>query len=621
MITLDEKLKRLPEKPGVYIMKDEYDEIIYVGKAINLKNRVRQYFQSSKSHTSKVIAMVQRICDFEYIITDSELEALILECNLIKKHRPRFNIMLKDDKHYPYIKVTMNEDYPRIFVTRDIKKDGARYFGPYTDSNAVHKTIELIKKLFQVRNCNKNISRIMGKERACLNYHIGRCLAPCQGNISIEVYKDMMKSICLFLDGKSDELIKSLYEKMSVASDNLDFEKAAEYRDQINAIEKVNEKQRMISSALLDQDVIAFAKDSDETCVQVFFIRGGKLIGREHFFLTGTDDANSNKDILTSFIKQFYTDSPFIPREIILQEEIDEINIIESWLQSKKGTKVNIVIPKRGEKHKLIELVCKNAEETLKLFMDKSKNEYEKTVGAAKTLASILSIDNDLERIEAYDISNIKGVDSVGSMIVFESGKANTKQYRRFKIKSVEGQNDYESMREIVERRIIHGFEEMEKLKNEGKDIKEGKFSKFPDLFMIDGGLGHVNSVMPILQKHNLKIPVCGIVKDDRHRTRGLIYKGEEIIIKKDTNVFRLISAIQDEAHRFAITYHKSLRAKKTIESELDKIPSIGSTRKKALIMHFGSFDKIKKASIDELCKVQGISEKLAAIIFHYFNS
>lgn len=623
MLTLEDKLKNLPEKPGVYIMRDEYNEIIYIGKAISLKNRVRQYFQSSRGHTPKVRAMVERIRDLEYIITDSELEALILECNLIKTHRPHYNILLKDDKHYPYIKVTMEDDYPRIMITRSIKKDGSKYFGPYTDSDAVHKTIELLKNLFPIRSCSKNIEKVQGKERPCLNYQIKRCLAPCQGNVNIAEYKEMMKDVCTFLDGKVDDLLSALEGKMEKAAEGLDFERAADLRDQINAVKRINQKQKIISSALLDQDIIAFAKENSEACVQVFFIRGGKLIGREHFFLTGAernDDEESHMEILSSFIKQFYAETSFVPKEIILQEQIDEINIIESWLSSKRGSKVKIVVPQKGEKHKLVEMVCKNAEDALQLFIDKNKKDIGKTIGACRELAEYLCLDKVLDRIEAYDISNIRGVDSVGSMIVFQDGRPSTKEYRRFKIKTVDGSNDYESMREIIERRIVHGQNEIKKLEAEGKDLTLGKFSILPDLIMIDGGLGHVNAVIPILEAHNINIPVCGIVKDDKHRTRGIIYQGDEIKIPIASNAFRLITNIQDEAHRFAITYHKSLREKSTVKSILDDIPGVGMARKKALIKHFGSVEKIKRASAKEISEVKGINEALAIEIYNFLS-
>ena len=620
MISLEDKLKNLPEKPGVYIMRDQYNEIIYIGKAINLKNRVRQYFQNSKNQYPKVAAMVERITDLEYIITDSELEALILECNLIKKHRPKYNVMLKDDKQYPYIKITVKEDYPRLLIVREIKKDGAKYFGPYTDVTAVNRTIDLLKGLFPIRYCNKNISRAIGKERPCLNYHIKKCIGPCQGNVSKEQYRELIDSIIMMLEGKQEQVLKQLEEKMHQAAENLDFEKAAEIRDNMNSLIKIAEKQKVISSALIDQDIIAFALNESESCIQVFFVRGGKLIGREHFLIEDTKLSDS-KEILSSFIKQYYGSDALIPREIILQEEIDEINIIERWLSDKKGGRVKLVVPQRGEKQKLIEMVGRNAEDTLRLLIEKQKNDTEKTMGACRELKDILELNAVPERIEAFDISNIQGVLNVGSMIVFEQGKPNNRNYRRFKIKSVEGANDYESMREIIERRFAHGLKEREELEAEEKDFELGRFSLFPDVIMLDGGVGQVNAVLPVLRELNINIPVCGMVKDDKHRTRGLIYNGREIELPKGSKVFRLISAIQEEAHRFAISYHKSLRSKTSVKSALDDIPGIGPARRKALLKSFGSLKNIKKASLEELEKVQGMNRKAAEVVYNFFNS
>ncbi len=620
MISLEDKLKNLPEKPGVYIMRDQYIEIIYIGKAINLKNRVRQYFQNSKNQYPKVAAMVERITDLEYIITDSELEALILECNLIKKHRPKYNVMLKDDKQYPYIKITVKEDYPRLLIVREIKKDGAKYFGPYTDVTAVNRTIDLLKGLFPIRYCNKNISRAIGKERPCLNYHIKKCIGPCQGNVSKEQYRELIDSIIMMLEGKQEQVLKQLEEKMHQAAENLDFEKAAEIRDNMNSLIKIAEKQKVISSALIDQDIIAFALNESESCIQVFFVRGGKLIGREHFLIEDTKLSDS-KEILSSFIKQYYGSDALIPREIILQEEIDEINIIERWLSDKKGGRVKLVVPRRGEKQKLIEMVGRNAEDTLRLLIEKQKNDTEKTMGACRELKDILELNAVPERIEAFDISNIQGVLNVGSMIVFEQGKPNNRNYRRFKIKSVEGANDYESMREIIERRFAHGLKEREELEAEEKDFELGRFSLFPDVIMLDGGVGQVNAVLPVLRELNINIPVCGMVKDDKHRTRGLIYSGREIDLPKGSKVFRLISAIQEEAHRFAISYHKSLRSKTTVKSALDDIPGIGPARRKALLKSFGSLKNIKKASLEELEEVQGMNRKVAEVVYNFFNS
>jgi len=620
MISLEDKLKNLPEKPGVYIMRDEYNEIIYIGKAINLKNRVRQYFQNSKNQHPKVAAMVERITDLEYIITDSELEALILECNFIKKHRPKYNVMLKDDKQYPYIKITVKEDYPRLLIVREIKKDGAKYFGPYTDVTAVNRTIDLLKGLFPIRYCSKNISRAIGKERPCLNYHIKKCIGPCQGNVSKEQYRELIDSVIMMLEGKQEEVLKQLEDKMHQAADNLDFEKAAEIRDNMNSLIKIAEKQKVISSALIDQDIIAFALNESESCIQVFFVRGGKLIGREHFLIEDTKLSDS-KEILSSFIKQYYGSDALIPREIILQEEIDEINIIERWLSDKKGGRVKLVVPRRGEKQKLIEMVSRNAEDTLRLLIEKQKNDTEKTMGACRELKDILELNAMPARIEAFDISNIQGVLNVGSMIVFEQGKPNNRNYRRFRIKSVEGANDYESMREIVERRFVHGLKEREELEAEGKDFELGRFSVFPDMILLDGGIGQVNAVLPVLRELDINIPVCGMVKDDKHRTRGLIYNGREIELPKASKAFRLISAIQEEAHRFAISYHKSLRSKTTVKSALDDIPGIGPARRKALLKSFGSLKNIKKASLEELEKVQGMNRKVAEVVYNFFNS
>lgn len=620
MISLQDKLQNLPENPGVYIMRDENNEIIYVGKAINLKNRVRQYFQSSKNQHPKVAAMVEKITDLEYIITDSELEALILECNLIKKHRPRYNILLKDDKQYPFIKLTVNEDYPRLLVVRDIKKDGGKYFGPYTDVTAVNRTIDLLKGLFPIRYCNKNISRIMGKERPCLNYHIKKCVAPCQGNISKEQYRDLIDSIIMMLEGKQAEVLKRLESSMRQAAEDLDFEKAADIRDNMNSLIKIAEKQKIVSSASVDQDVIAFAVDQGESCVQIFFVRGGKLIGREHFLIEDIKLSDS-KEILGSFIKQFYESDTLIPREIILQEEIEDMDIIEQWLSDKRGSRVKLIVPQRGEKQKLIEMVSKNAEDTLRLLVEKQKNDEERTIGACKELMKILELPDIPVRIEAFDISHLQGVLNVGSMIVFEKGRPNSSNYRRFRIKSVEGANDYESMREIIERRFIHGIKEKDELDSQEKDPELGKFSVFPDLLMLDGGLGQINAVLPVLKELHISIPVCGMVKDDKHRTRGIIYNGKEIEIPINTRAFRLITNIQDEAHRFAINYHKSLRSKATVKSALDDITGIGPARRKALLAQFGSVKNIKKATLAELTEAEGMNKKTAESVFNFFNS
>jgi excinuclease ABC subunit C len=619
ILSLEDKLKNLPEQPGVYIMRDEDNGIIYVGKAINLKNRVRQYFQNSRGHSPKVLAMVERIRDLEYIITDSELEALILECNLIKKHRPKYNILLKDDKHYPYIKITVNEDYPRIMTTRDIKKDGAKYFGPYTDVGAVSRTIELIKKLFPIRTCSKNIRKTAGKERPCLNYYINRCMGPCQGDVDIQAYKDMVKGILLVLEGKQDEILGELETKMQQAAESLDFERAAELRDSIASVRKLAERQKIISSAMGDQDVIAMARADGAVCIQIFFIRGGKLLGREHFLLEG-GDAEDNGAVILSFVKQFYNGDTFVPKEVLLQYETEDMEIIESWLSEKRGSKVKVIVPQKGEKQKLVEMVAKNAEDAIQLLVEKYRQDEEKTLGAIRELADYMGLSKAPRRIEAFDISHLQGVENVGSMIVFENGKAKNRDYRRFKIKHVEGANDYESMREVLERRFRHGLKEQAQLKQEGKEAETGKFAVFPDLILIDGGLGQVHAVLPVLRELSISIPVCGMVKDDKHRTRGLIYEDQEILVPINSHAFRLMTNVQDEAHRFAISYHRSLRSKATVKSQLDEVPGIGPARRQALLKKFGSLKNIKAASIEELSAVPGMNKKAAEMIHNYFN-
>lgn len=618
MFDLQEALKNLPDHPGVYIMKNNEDEIIYIGKAISLKNRVRQYFQSSKNHSPKVVAMVSNIVEFEYILTDSELEALILECNLIKKHKPRYNILLKDDKHYPYIKITMNEYYPRVIMTRRFIKDGAKYFGPYTDVSAVKETLQIIKKLYPLRTCNKSVEFGKAVDRPCLNYHIGLCLAPCLGIVDRESYMAMIKQINTFLSGKQDDLIKELKTKMQEAAMNLDFEKAAELRDQVIAIEKIREKQKIISSALEDEDVIAFSKSDNGTCIEVFFVRGGKLLGRENFYFDDIEEDNS--DMLSQFITQFYSDREYVPKEILLQSEISELNIIESYLSSKRGSKVNVKIPKRGEKSELVELAKKNAEAALDQLKYKMVRERQMTEGALEELAAILGLDDFPNRIEAFDISNIQGTDPVASMVVFEGGKPKNRDYRRFKIKTVEGPNDYASMEEVVKRRFERGLKEIQELKLRGKDIKSGKFSSLPDLIMIDGGEGQVNIAKRVIDEIGLLIPICGMVKDNKHRTRGLVYEGNEVSIYRDSHAFKLITRIQDEAHRFAITYHRSLREKSTIASSLDEIHGIGKKRRLALLNHFKTIEEIKNASIEELKKVEGINETAAIAVYEFYR-
>lgn len=619
MLKLEEKLKNLPDKPGVYIMKNENNHIIYVGKAINLKNRVRQYFQASASKSAKVHAMVENIRDFEYIITANELEALILECNLIKKHRPRYNVMLKDDKHYPYIKVTTNESFPRVLKVREIKKDGAKYFGPYTDTKAVNQTIQLISKIFPIRSCNKNIEKIAGKERPCLNAHINQCIAPCTGKVSKEEYNKLVNSVLLFLEGKQQELLSELEVKMEKYAESLEFEKAAELRDQIEAVKKINEKQIIISSRMEDQDVIAYAESGEIVCVQAFFVRGGKLIGRETFFLSDVGNSDGG-EIISSFMKQFYNKALYIPKTILVSNEFDEKELIEEWLAKKKGSKVSITAPQRGDRRKLVEMARSNAEENLRLEIEKIEKE-KKPSEACRELAGFMDLyHREIYRIEAFDISNIQGVDNVASMIVFENGKPAKKNYRRFRIKGFEGQDDYGSMREILWRRFTHGIEERKKIDEEDGDYTKGKFSEFPDLIMIDGGKGHVNAASEVLTELNLSIPICGMVKDERHRTRGLIYDDTEINIPPRSLAFKIVAFIQDEAHRFAIEYHRSLREKKLEKSVLDEIEGIGPGRKKALFTHFKSIEAIKKASIEELAQVKGMNKKAAENIYNFFN-
>jgi len=613
MFDIQEELKKLPDKPGVYLMKDSNGEIIYVGKAVVLKNRVRQYFQSSSNHTPKVRAMVSRIKEFEYIVTDTELEALILECNLIKKYRPKFNILLKDDKSYPYIKVTMNEEFPRILMTRRVEKDGAKYFGPYTSVFAVKNTIELIKKLFPIKTCNKVFTKDGKKQRPCLNYHIHQCLGPCQGDVNKEEYRALMNDICGFLGGKQEEIVKRLENEMIKASENMEFEKAAALRDKIASLRHIAQKQKVVTNAMSDQDVIAFSKDPTDSCVQVFFIRGGKLIGREHFIFEGVGEV-SDKELMTSFIKQFYSAAAYVPSEIVLQEDIDEMEIIERWLSSKREAKVHIKVPRRGEKLKLVEMVSQNALIALNQFKENIRNQEKMAKEGMEKLKEILQLDEIPHRIEAYDISNTGSTEIVASMVVFEGGHPEKKEYRRFKIKSLNSQNDYASMQEVVYRRFNHARKEKE------ENTSQTKFSRFPQLILVDGGLGHVNSVLAVLEDMDISIPVAGMVKDDHHRTRGLVTREKEVDLSKDLNLLRFITAIQDEAHRFAIEYNRKLVQKRYKGSELDNIEGIGPKKKKALLKHFGSIKNIKKANVDDLEAVEGISPALAKKIFEYFN-
>ena len=609
---IQEELKKLPGRPGVYIMHDEKDNIIYVGKAISLKNRVRQYFQSSRNKGVKIEQMVTHIRRFEYIVTDSELEALVLECNLIKEHRPKYNTMLMDDKTYPFIKVTTNEPFPRVILSRKMLKDKAKYFGPYTSAQAVRDTIDLIHKLYHVRSCNRNLPRDTGKERPCLNYHIKQCDAPCQGYISQEEYGKSINEVIRFLNGHYDSILSELEKKMNEASEALEFERAIEYRELLNSVKKVAQKQKITDSSGEDRDVLAVASGEEDAVVQVFFIRGGRLIGRDHFYLR-ISKGESKGSILDSFIKQYYAGTPYIPGELMLQENVEERELLETWLTAKRGQKVTLRIPKKGTKEKLVELAAENARLVLTKDKERLKREEGRTIGAVKEIASLLGLD-EITRMEAYDISNTNGFESVGSMVVYERGRPKRNDYRKFKIKGIKGADDYGSMREVLTRRFTHGLKE----RRENKEL--GKFTVFPDLILMDGGKGQVNVALQVLDELHLNIPVCGMVKDDYHRTRGLYYHNEEIPIDKSSEAFRLITRIQDEAHRFAIEYHRQLRSKGQVHSILDDIDGIGPARRKALMRSYSSLDAIREASVEELAKIPSMNEKAAESVYNFFH-
>lgn len=618
MFNIEDELKKLPSQPGVYLMHDAKDEIIYVGKAVSLKNRVRQYFQSSRNKSAKIEQMVSRIARFEYIVTDSEMEALVLECNLIKEHQPRYNTMLKDDKAYPYIKVTVGEDFPRVMLARTMKKDKNRYFGPYTSAGAVKDTIDLIHKLYKIRTCSRNLPRDTGKERPCLNYHIKQCDAPCQGYISKEEYGENIRQVLEFLNGRYDGVLKNLEEKMKAASDAMDFEKAIEYRDLLSSVKKVDQKQKITSSNMEDRDIIAMARDDMDAVVQVFFVREGKLIGRDHFRMS-VATAETKGQILSSFVKQFYAGTPFLPKELWVQYELEDMELIGQWLSARKGQKVRITVPKKGDKERLVELAEKNAALVLIQDNERNKREEMRTIGAMNQVAQWLGLEN-VRRMEAFDISNISGYESVGSMVVFENGRPKRSDYRKFRIKTVIGPNDYASMKEVLARRFTHGMEEQKQLKNQGVEKEFGSFTRFPDLLMMDGGKGQVNIAMEVMEQLGLSIPVCGMVKDDNHRTRGLYYQNEEISIDRHSEGFRLITRIQDEAHRFAIEYHRSLRSKSQVRSILDEIPGIGDTRRKSLMRSFQSLDAVREASVEELCQVPGMNRAAAESVYQFFR-
>ncbi len=608
---LQKKLETLPTTPGVYLMKNDQDEIIYVGKAVNLRNRVRSYFRELKPDQAKTKALVKHIADFEYILADNELEALVLECNLIKKYRPKYNINLKDDKTYPYLKIT-NEPYPQVLVTRKVSKDGARYYGPYPSVNELRNSLELIRKIFPFRSCKQ---RTFTNERPCLNAHINMCYAPCVGRISQKDYNDMIDQVALFFEGKQDGLTKRLRKEMEEAAENLQFEQAARLRDQLQGLEQIITQQKAVLGGDDDRDVIAMARGLNQCCVQIFFIRGGKIVGRENYFLRGTDDS-SRGEVLTSFVKQFYLNCQFIPRNILIETELEEQAILEQWLSDKREGRVYIKVPKRGQAKELIELVGRNALEALNKQELEEQHHHQRTTDVLEQLQQLLGLAELPSRMECFDISNTQGTESVGSMVVFVDAKAKKDQYRRFKIKTVEGSDDYASMREVLTRRFRHGLEEQER-----GAATDAKFAEFPDVIMMDGGRGQVNIALEVLRELQLDIPVCGMVKDDRHRTRGLYYNNIELPIEADSELMLLITRMQDEAHRFAITYHRSLRGKRNLASVLDDIPGVGEKRKKNLLKHFGSFTKIKEATVEQLMEAEGIHRAVAEEIYDYLRT
>ena len=616
MFDIQQELKKLPAKPGVYLMHNSKDEIIYVGKAIKLCNRVRQYFQDSRNLSVKIQHMVKNVAYFEYIITDSELEALVLENNLIKEHHPKYNTKLKDDKGYPYIKVTVNEEFPRIMLARKMKADGGKYFGPYTSAGAVNDTIELLRKIFKIRTCNRRLPKDTGKDRPCLYYQIKQCDAPCQGYISKEEYAKQIEETIKFLNGNYKQVAKMLQEKMQKASDELEFEQAMEYRDLLKSIERIMDRQKINTYAFEDRDIIAMAQDDKDVVVSIFFIRQGKLLGREHFHMEA-DEESSKEEVLGAFVKQFYAGTPYLPGEIFLEHDISEKEIIEEWLSKKRGAKVHFKIPVRGQKHKMVEMAKENAQNVLRMDREKIKREERRTIGAVHEIEELLGMEG-LNRMEAFDISNISGFQTVASMVVFERGKARRRDYRKFRLRTIEGPDDYASMEEVLTRRFRHGLEEQKEL--EGREQELGKFSRFPDLLMMDGGKGQVNIALSVLEELRLSIPVCGMVKDDHRRTRGLYFQNEEIPIARDSEGFKLITRIQDEAHRFAIEYHRSLRSKSQVHSILDDIPGIGATRRKALMKYFDSIEEVRNASEETLAGIDSMDARSARSVYEFFH-
>lgn len=617
---LSEELKKLPEQPGVYLMHDKADEIIYVGKAVNLKNRVRQYFQAGRNRSPKIEKMITRIHYFEYIVTDSELEALVLENNLIKEYAPKYNTMLTDDKTYPFIKVTVQEPYPRLLLCRQMKRDGAKYFGPFTSAGAVRETIDFLQKLYQIRRCSRRLPREIGMERPCLYHQMQQCQAPCQGNVSEEEYRRNVDEVLDFLNGNVRKVTSMLEERMKEAAEALEFEKAAQYRDLLDSVNHIAGRQRITNTNTNapDRDVIAMAVREGEAVVSIFFIREGKLLGREHFHMAGVEEQPLSVTI-TAFVKQYYAGTPYIPKEVLVEEAVEDMELLENWLSGKRGQRVYILTPVKGEKHKLIELAKENAAMVLRQDLEKLKREEARTVGAAQEIADLIGIPG-ANRIEAYDISNISGVNAVASMVVFEKGKAKHSDYRKFRLRTVQGPDDYKSMEETLTRRFQHGQEEQRRIREEGMEEELGSFNRFPDLIMMDGGRGQVNVALRVLEKLKLDIPVCGMVKDDNHRTRGLYYQNKEIMFPPKNEAFDLITRIQDEAHRFAIEYHKLLRSKTQVKSVLDDIPGIGPARRKALLTYFKTIEAIRQADTEELLKAPGMNRRAAEAVYGRFH-
>ena len=618
MFDIEEELKKLPAKPGVYIMHDEVDTILYVGKAVNLHNRVRSYFRKIHGRGPQIEKMVKQIARFEYIVTDSELEALVLENNLIKENSPKYNTLLKDDKTYPFIKVTVGEEFPRVLFSREMKKDRSRYFGPYTSAGAVKDTIELLNKLFKLRTCNRVLPRDIGEERPCLNHHIGQCLAPCQGYIDREEYRGRVDQALDFLGGNYNMILKDLEKKMQEASEELNFEEAIRYRDLFESVKSVAQRQKITHSDGEDKDIIAMAQDEQDAVIQVFFIRGGKLIGREHYYMTNVSGL-LRRDILQQFIQQFYAGTPFLPRELILQEAVEDMEVLEQWLSGKRGSRVYLRVPMKGTKEKLVELAAQNAALILSKDKEKIRREEGRTIGAVREIAALLHLEH-ISRMEAFDISNISGFENVGSMVVYEKGKPKRSDYRKFKIRTVSGPDDYACMKEVLTRRFVHGMEEREELSAKKMDAEYGSFTKFPDLLLMDGGKGQVNIALEVLKELQIDIPVCGMVKDDNHRTRGLYFHNEEIPIDKHSEGFKLITRIQDEAHRFAIEYHRSLRSKTQVKSVLADIPGVGEARRKALMRRFKSMEEMKAATTEQFAEIPEIPGNIAEGIYRFFH-